>query len=81
MARSFLALLAVSLLASLGRFGIGWLISEIEFFITGAQPNRFGLGDPVGGIYWLCNTLLPGFDPGSAFSLTGVSAKYRTQTL
>jgi len=42
----FLGLVA----ASFGSFGLGWLIHRPEL-----------IGDPVGGIYWLMNLLLPGY--------------------
>lgn len=56
---SLLTLLAV--LATLGRFGIGWLLSEVEHAISGDVKNRFGVGSHVGGVYWLLNVLLPGY--------------------
>ena len=49
--RRFLGLLFLVLVAgSFGLFGIGWLFQQSRLF-----------GDPVGGVYWLMNLLLPGY--------------------
>lgn len=55
---------AVSLLASagsLGRYGIGWLIHEVCYVFSGEPSQTFGIGDSIGGIYWLMKSLLPGY--------------------
>jgi len=47
----FLALVfTILVVASFGSFGIGWLLHRPDL-----------VGDPVGGIYWLMNLLLPGY--------------------
>ena len=56
---SYLVLL--SMLASLGWFGLGWLLQEIQFLWSGEQPPGNHLGEPVGGLYWLLVQLMPGY--------------------
>ncbi|MFP6617789.1 MAG: YfhO family protein [Pirellulaceae bacterium] len=56
---SYLVLL--SMLASLGWFGLGWLLHEIQFLWSGEQPSENHLGKPVGGVYWLLVQLMPGY--------------------
>ncbi|MGL6193875.1 MAG: hypothetical protein ACRC2T_03530, partial [Thermoguttaceae bacterium] len=59
--RFFFAILLVSLLGSLGYFGVGWFVNVFGYGVKdfGASPS--GIGSPVGGVYWLMNLLLPGF--------------------
>ncbi len=45
-------------LASLGQYGIAWLVSEVRLVLGAYPPERWG---PVGGLYWLMTTVLPGF--------------------
>ncbi len=47
-----------AVLASLGRYGLGWLAHELQHAL-GQAPA--GWPDPVGGMYWLMTKLLPGF--------------------
>ncbi|MCS7236840.1 MAG: YfhO family protein [Thermoguttaceae bacterium] len=52
---------AISLLASLGRYGLGALA---EFVISLSSPPQTGelpIGPGFGGIYWLATVLLPGY--------------------
>ncbi len=48
------------LVASFGWYGIGWLVNELQLMRggtgLGALPGR-----PVGGLYWVLVSLLPGF--------------------
>ncbi|MEQ8786715.1 MAG: hypothetical protein RIC55_10470 [Pirellulaceae bacterium] len=47
--------------ASLGWYGVGWLIHEIRCGVFGASPDEPLIGMPVGGLYWWMTTLLPGY--------------------
>ncbi len=49
------ALFPAALLLALGSFGVGRLVAILGL-------PRAGLGDPVGGPYWLLVTCLPGYD-------------------
>ncbi len=51
---------SISLLASFGWYGPGWLINWLTTAWTGAPPAG-GPGDPTGGLYWLMVTFLPGY--------------------
>lgn len=44
-----------ALLASFGRFGLGWLASRFS-----ADAGLY-VGDPFGGLYWLMTVVLPGY--------------------
>ncbi len=48
-------------LGSLGWFGLGWAIHEFRCSLQGANPQDVLIGHPVGGVYWLMVTLLPGY--------------------
>lgn len=50
----------VSVLASCGWFGIGFVIREIRHQL-GVEPTPDGLGPQVGGLYWWMVVFLPGF--------------------
>ncbi|MDA1050612.1 MAG: hypothetical protein O3C40_09040 [Planctomycetota bacterium] len=56
---SLLTLLA--LLASFGWYGVGWLVHEIRASLLSQAPDELTLGQPVGGVYWMFVTLLPGY--------------------
>ena len=47
--------------ASLGSYGLGWAIQELRVDLLGAEPEAILCGRPVGGLYWLMVTLLPGY--------------------
>ncbi len=52
----------IVLLAALGSFGIygcGWVIRELKVLCGGSDV--LGVGDEVGGLYWLMTVLLPGY--------------------
>ncbi|MHC4403991.1 MAG: YfhO family protein [Planctomycetota bacterium] len=48
----------LSVLASFGSFGLGWLYYEV--FAGGAEESP-AVGAPFGGLYWLMTVLLPGY--------------------
>ena len=50
-----------SAMASLGWFGLGWVINELRVSLAGTDPNDITLGNPVGGVYWLMVVFLPGY--------------------
>jgi len=59
--RRFLTwLFALSLLASLGHYGVGWLIREIVYD-CGGDPEVVPVGPAFGGFYWLLNCLAPAY--------------------
>ena len=53
---------ALALLAALGWYSLGWIASEIYHAIRGAEAEPLSVGWPFGGVYWLLQTLLPGYD-------------------
>ena len=55
------ALVAIFAVGSLGRYGIGWLLQELAYVTAGDGPLQPSIGDPVGGIYWMMVTFLPGY--------------------
>ncbi|MFH1922217.1 MAG: hypothetical protein ABIP48_20325 [Planctomycetota bacterium] len=56
---SWLALLSV--VASFGHYGLGWLAHEIQM-AAGRDPSAPRLvGAPFGGLYWLLTVTLPGY--------------------
>jgi hypothetical protein len=48
-------------LASFGWYGIGWIVHELYQATSAAAPHEVRIGQPVGGLYWLLVTLLPGY--------------------
>ena len=56
---SMLTLLAV--LGSFGWYGVGWLVHEMRAVLMNQTPDTLLIGEPVGGLYWLFVTLLPGY--------------------
>ena len=48
------------ILASLGWYGLGWLLLEIDYAVRGDGSN-LPVGSPFGGLYWLLNILVPKF--------------------
>jgi hypothetical protein len=55
---SWMALLFA--LASLGEYGLGWLIHELAA-ASAIGNTGADIGHPVGGLYWLLVTVLPGY--------------------
>lgn len=59
--RWLICLVAAGIGGSLGWYGVGWVFHELQL----QGPRRLAalpsLGEPVGGLYWLCVTLLPGY--------------------
>lgn len=56
---SLLTLLA--LIGSFGWYGVGWLVQEIRAGLMSQPLDDLNVGQPVGGLYWLFVTLLPGY--------------------
>lgn len=56
---SWTVLLAV--VASFGWYGLGWLILESRFALTGDAADTWTVGAPFGGLYWLMTLILPGY--------------------
>ncbi len=54
-------LLLFASLGSLGLFGIGWCINVAAYGATELGEAPSGIGNPVGGVYWLLNLLVPGY--------------------
>ncbi len=52
---------ALAIMASFGAYGIGWLVHEVRVTVMSASPDHLAVGHPVGGLYWLFVTLLPGY--------------------
>lgn len=48
-------------LASLGWYGPGWIVRELEHAMFGISPESIEMGSPTGGIYWWMVTFLPGY--------------------
>ena len=48
-------------LASLGRYGVGWLLQELSYAASGGSESGPAIGQPVGGVYWWMYILLPGY--------------------
>ncbi len=51
-------IVVLSALASLGGYGLVWMVREIAWQ---GGADRFGIGDEVGGLYWLMTVVLPGY--------------------
>ncbi len=54
-------LLLLACLGSLGLFGIGWCINVAAYGANELGEAPSGIGNPVGGVYWLLNLLAPGY--------------------
>ena len=50
-----------SLLGSCGWYGLGWLIGELQWALTGEMISHAKLHAPAGGLYWIAVVLLPGY--------------------
>ncbi|MDR1959770.1 MAG: YfhO family protein [Planctomycetaceae bacterium] len=48
-------------LGAFGIYGLGWMVNHVAV-ILGYSPAKFGIGNAFGGVYWLMNLLLPGYD-------------------
>lgn len=53
-------MIGLSAVGSLGWYGLGWLVDELRF-AAGLDASEPWLGSPVGGLYWLAVTALPGY--------------------
>jgi len=56
---SWLALLSVA--ASFGHYGLGWLAHEIQIAAGRDPSGPWLVGAPFGGLYWLLTVTLPGY--------------------
>ncbi|WP_146115679.1 MULTISPECIES: hypothetical protein [Pirellulaceae] len=56
--RWLIAIGLFGLIASLGWYGIGWLILEIGYGL-GWDGDSLPIGSPFGGLYWLLNMIVP----------------------
>ena len=54
-------LLLLFTIGSFGWYGLGWLAREAYASALSGDPNRVPIGSPVGGLYWLMVTVLPGY--------------------
>ncbi len=54
-------LVLLSLLAAFGGFGLVWMIKNGSLLLQGGTVTGIGNGDPIGGLYWFMNLVLPGF--------------------
>ncbi len=48
-------------LGSIGWYGLGWLVREIGASVFGYDTSSWFIGHPVGGVYWLLVTFVPGY--------------------
>lgn len=48
-------------LGSFGGYGLGWLAREFYATALGGDPDQVPIGSPLGGLYWLLVTVLPGY--------------------
>jgi hypothetical protein len=55
------ALVLLFTLASFGYYGCGWLVREIYGTLLRQDASQLTISSPLGGLYWLMVTLLPGF--------------------
>ncbi|PQO34692.1 hypothetical protein DTL21_14405 [Bremerella cremea] len=58
--RWLIGVAAFGLLASLGWYGLGWIILEVGHLV-GWNGTGMPVGSPFGGLYWLMNLLVPKF--------------------
>ncbi|MEX1042767.1 MAG: hypothetical protein WDZ51_19195 [Pirellulaceae bacterium] len=54
-------LVPLGMLAALGWYGIGWIIHEIGYATGWFDAEQWGVGQPLGGLYWLLNMVAPGY--------------------
>ena len=54
-------LLLLFTLGSFGWYGLGWLVREVSASLLRDEGDANWIGSPVGGIYWLMVTILPGY--------------------
>lgn len=54
-------LLLLFTLGSFGWYGLGWCLREVFASVLHGDPDQVSIGSPVGGLYWLMVTLLPGY--------------------
>jgi hypothetical protein len=54
-------LVLLSVLASLGCYGPGWVWKETQYLMHGPSADAGLAGGPFGGLYWLMTVVLPGY--------------------
>ena len=54
-------MILVAVLGSLGMFGIGWVFNSTISHDAAMLSSPSGVGNPVGGVYWLACLFLPGY--------------------
>lgn len=54
-------LVLLSVLASFGCYGLGWLWNEVCYVTHGHTTESSFVGGPFGGLYWLMTVVLPGY--------------------
>lgn len=54
-------LVPLAMLAALGWYGIGWVIHETGYATGWFEAEKWGIGQPLGGLYWLLNMVAPGY--------------------
>ncbi|PQO42943.1 YfhO family protein [Blastopirellula marina] len=52
---------AIGVLGSLGWYGLGWLLIELRHDLGLNNDAPLPFGEPLGGVYWLLNILVPGY--------------------
>ncbi len=57
--RWMLSIAAVGMLASLGWYGLGWLVQEFGYVTAWYDIDNLPVGSPFGGLYWLMTVVLP----------------------
>lgn len=64
----------LSVLASFGWFGLGWILYELQQFTLQTEHKTPPISPPAGGLYWWMVLLLPGYAqfrfPAKVFTLT-----------
>lgn len=54
-------LVVLSVMASFGWYGPGWLVNEVRNLMQGHSSEPAVVGSPFGGLYWLMTVVLPGY--------------------
>ena len=48
-------------MATLGEYGIGWLVNEVRYAVLQEEYVPGAVANACGGVYWLLNVVLPGY--------------------
>lgn len=54
-------IMPLGMLAALGWYGVGWIIHETGYATGWFEAEKWGIGQPLGGLYWLLNLVAPGY--------------------